>query len=497
MNQIKIQKKLKTHIINMLESILTMAELTVLAKNKGIAVRGISKEELTAFVADKFLEPRQISQIYEDLNEDFQFLLHYLKAQKEPVELKIAIRYLADWKSAQAQGSYYAYIKPADYRGLFSQLKTSLAVNGLIVIIKAADSYSFDSKFERFSLYFPEEFHPFLPPLPIVGVKKDQKEAGNSFEVFAKNMLLCSLGLRLPKDAIEKTITKMISWPQGLPHFRNTALFEAGNYPKRVYSAWREGKTYSHYYEKVDTVNTILYLLEQLPKGEWLELSQIQELVGRFTRFVNCKELQEFLPAVCDDAVSISLFEKMTVSPHTYYRVQADSLALIKNPGNRVTSKEGLSAKQNGSISVDFKQTSVLSLFEILLISDWTPSTEALLCYPSLIKCGKIFRRFSNFSKLRLYEYLSQNSISYKNTFCQIEKDFGKFMIHTNLSIFEITDRTISALLQHTYPESFYPLGDNFFALSESDENEILRFLEKKKYSIKIKDQCSDANVTH
>jgi hypothetical protein len=559
MSQGETQKRLKFHIGYMLENILTKAELGVLARNKGITTGGISKEGLADLIDDKFLDlgqnPDQISRIYENLDTDYQFLLHYLRANNQPMKLEKAIRYLIDWKSAQAKGSYYRSVKTSEYRDFFSQFKTNLAVAGLIVIIEAPESYHSvysNSKFERFSLYLPEEFHPLLPPLAVKGEKRIEKSAeestkksaegktgkstgkgaGNPFEAFAKDVLLCSLGPRnmqglcnpnepaektadekiAPKKIVIEKIIKYISWQQGFLHFQGSPVSDAGEFLQRIYCVWRESKIYCNYPEDVDLVTNLLYLLWGLSQEEWLELSQIQEIFGRLTRVVKLKEVQDMLPALCEEAVSIGLLEKLADSPATSYRLQPGSLALIsgnypatgadngsclvgrvtrpdKNscPAATTMPDEGMKGEKNGSVLVHLNLVSLSSLLELLLISDWTPAADALFCYPSPIKCGKVLREFSRFSKLGIYECLNRISLSYRQTFQIIERDFGKFMIHLDLSIFEIADITISALLQHAFPCRFYPVGGNFFAASKSDENEILRFLEQKKYSVRIK----------
>lgn len=480
MNQ--FEKELKDWTTHMLENILTQAELKALAKNKGIVTKGVSKEGLVKLVLERFFIPDQISKVYEELPTDYQLLLHYLKANKEPLKIERAIEYLQDWENTQSRGFY---TKAMDYRRLFSELKDNLAVKGLVVITEPSYYYSSGSKFERFGFYLPQAFHSSIPPLPVQGKRGDQEGISRSFEGFAKKILLSSLRLQDLKGEIEQKIVKDISWPKGILHFQNSPIFQADKLLRRIYSTWRQSKIYERYSEKIDVVTNLFYIFEGLPEGQWLGLSEIQELFGRLTRLPSLEEIKKRVPVVCDEAVGIGLLERM--GPQTpSYRLQARGLALMNGSVDIARLDEGIYVEKDGSLRVDLNYVSIFPLLEILSISDWMAATDALFCSPSPIKCGKILRKFSNFSKLHLYEYLKGNSIPYRQTFQRVEEDFGKFMIHSRLSIFEVTDITISTLLRHTFPEIFYPVGGNFFAVSEENEGVILKFLEQKRYSVKM-----------
>jgi hypothetical protein len=485
-----IEKELKSHISNMLNNILTQAELKTLARSKGIAVSGLDKDVLVGLVEEKFLSTDLPSEQYKDLAPEYHFLLHYLKANREPIELKRASMYLEDWEVSKSR-EWSPYYGRKEFRRFFTQFKTDLAVKGLIVIMESIKMFSHasDSTFERYSFFLPEAFFPFLLPLRVQGEKKDKKVMPRSFEAFAKNILLSSLGLRNPLGPMEKEIAGSFPWKEGIPYFQGRPIFRPGEYIKHLYTAWAKPNFYDNYPLNLDTAANVFYILEGLPEGEWISLQPLHDFFRRLTRIFHHKETEKILSRVCDEAAAIGLLEKIDTPGVPFYRLHAEGFSLLKGDGEIPLQGNGISLEGNGSLRADIDRISLFALFELLLISDWKPSGNALLFSPSPVKLGKVFRVFSDFSKLGIYEYLTRNSLSYKQAFQKVEKSFGKYMIHSNLSIFEITDVTISALLTHTFPESFIPIGGDFFAVSERNEGEIVKFLDQRKYSIKINTQ--------
>jgi len=425
-----------------------------------------------------------------DYPPEYHFLLHYLKANGGPIELKRAIRYLEDWDVAKSR-EHSPYVERGALRNLFTQFKTDLAVKGMIVIIESSDlSFSsVESKFERFSFYLPEAFLPTIPALPVQGKKGDGKGVSRSFEAFAKNVLLSSLGLRNPANSMEKEMTESFSWKRGIPYVKERPVFRPGDYTRHIYAAWCSRHFYDHYMDKVDIAANVFYIMEGLPEGEWTDLSLLQDSFGRLTRTYNKEKIEGLLHKVCDEAALIGWLEKTDASHAPSYRLHTGGISLIKDPEGISTPVSGISMEDNGSLRVDPRLISLIALFDLLLISEWTPSGDALLFSPSPVKLGKVFRAFSGFSELGIHEYLVNNAISYKQAFQKVESSFGECIIHSNLSIFEIADITISAFLTHTFPETFLPVGGDFFAVSERDEGEIIQFLEQKRYSIRIQGQ--------
>lgn len=477
----------------MLENILTKPELSALAKHKGITAGKLSREGLVSLLAERFFEPERVAGIYDRLTPDYQYLLHFLKVNQKPMELEDAARYFKSWNSIRSLDSLYTYLQAKDYRNIFSQLKEDLVIPGLVILIESSDTGRFSSKFERFKLYLPQGFSALLPPLPIKGEKKAQQGERHSFDDWAKNILLGSVGLGIPKGKADQDIINNLTWVEGLPRFKDQPIFQPFDLLNHIFSAWQEKKVVSHYPKDLFFIPNLIYLLQGLHQGEWLSLAGIEELFGCLTRFINLKEVRKMLPQVCDEAVALGLMERIIDSGGPFYRLQIESLALLQGSLDDTTKDsgltKGLSVKKDDSVLVDPKQVSFFSLFEILLLSNWTqtPMTERLSCSPSMVKCGKVWKELAGFSKLRLFEYFSQKAALFQQVFEKVENDFGKFMIHTDLSFFEIGDITISILLQHTFPETFHPIGGNFFAVARADEIEILNFLAQKKYSVKIK----------
>ncbi len=485
-----IEKELKGHISNMLGNILTQSELKSLARNKGIAVSGLDKDVLMGLVEEKFLTADPFSEQYRSLALEYHFLLHYLKASRKPIELKRASGYLEDWEVLKSR-EWSPYYGRNEFRRFFTKLKTDLALKGMIVIMESKNTFSrsSDSAFERYSFYLPEAFFPFLPPLQVKGERRDSKGIPRSFEAFAKNLLLSCLGLRKPSGPMEKEIAESFFMQNGILYFQDRPIFMPGKYIKHLYTTWCKRNIYSKHSENLDTAANVFHILKELPAGEWIGLSALHDLFQRLTRIYNKKKTGNIISVVCDEAAAIGLLEKIddtTGAPS--YRLNTEGFSLLKekDTGDVPWQGNGISPEENGSLKANIDQVPLFPLFELFLISDWKPSGDALLFYPSLVKLGKVFRVFSDFSKLGIYEYLTRNSLSYKQAFQKVEKSFGKYMIHSSLSIFEITDVTISALLIHTFPESFIPVGGDFFAVSERNEDEIVKFLEQKKHSIKI-----------
>ena len=124
------------------------------------------------------------------------------------------------------------------------------------------------------------------------------------------------------------------------------------------------------------------------------------------------------------------------------------------------------------------KDAYVHLLIEALLLSDWSYRDNYFICRPSLLHLSDFFRDFSHFSRLYLHGFLVENSHSYLQAMQQVEAEFGKFMIHAHLSIFEIRDSIISALLKQRFAGKIYALGGDFWAAAEKDEPEVMRFLQ-------------------
>ncbi|MGA1869464.1 MAG: hypothetical protein ACMUJM_13070 [bacterium] len=485
----KTDKKLETKINDMLGNIFTQADLKSLAKNKGIIVKGIDKSGLVELVVEKFLIPEKIVEVFNDLAPHYQFLLHYLKIHKDPIDLKRAMRYLNNWESAQSRGSFM-WLSAKEYRKSFIQLKNDLAVKGLVIIIQSNHYGSYNSQFERYDFLLPPQFSSLLPPLPIQGVKRDKPTTTYSFELFVKDVILSSIGLKNPKHKMEQKIADHISWREGIAHFHDRPIRRIENLLTAIYSTLRARNVHDYSFYKLDVVTNLFYLLETLPTAEWMSFSKMQELFFQLTCLQDTEKREKILHKVCDEAAVMGLMEKSTDEKESYYRLRRKDCRVARGDTADISVHcEGIATEHDGSLCIDHRRISAFALFEILSISAWEISKDALRCSPSLIKCGKIYRARSDFSSLRLYGYLYDNSSLYKRAFSKVEKNFGKFMLHSNLSIFEIQDVTISALLQHTFPEAFHPVRGNFFAVSEKDEMRILNFLEQKKYSIRISDE--------
>jgi hypothetical protein len=448
----EIEEDIKIHIRNMLENILTLNELKKLAVNKDITVKIPGKEGLIEKISEKFFTNEKFVEFYNLLPISYQLLLHYMRVHQAAMGIRDIKRYI----------NYHD-----DYRKLFSDLKQELAVNGLTVIIERKGCYYYSqSQLERFSFYLSPEFYDILPRLPVKGIKLNEKGTGNSLQDFAKNILLFLLDLKTPERKIDKDITEAIK-----PY---KDKISRDNFIDHLIGGWSK----NNFLYDMDICGYLIYILNNLPDGEWIGLSKLKDFFQQFTMCSHTEKLKGIIAAVCREGVNTGLFEKIEKVDEEYYR--ASSPPSEKPPAS-------VKIEQDGTVSLDVKETPVAVILDMLEISDWKYADNKFIFTPSLLKLGKIYREKSGFSSL-LVNYLKDITKKYKEAFLYVEKEYGKIMVHSGLAIFEINDITVSALLEHNFSDIFHRLEGNFFAAAKKDEETICNFLNQKKYSIRVKE---------
>lgn len=439
----------KSDIRYMAEKIFTVNELKILARNLGINIKGLKKEGLIEKIIEKYPDREKFIHFYEELPREYKMFLHYIAIHGGAMEL------------AEINEHFnYAY----DYRSLFSVMKEIFVLKGLLLISEKTSSYTYRmSHLERYSLYIPMDIYSLPCPFPVQGDRMDRAGMSNSFDNFEKHIFLCMIGLRKTTNEREEKILQNIKvFVEQKVEFTFERAIDF-----TFVSAW---------YINYNMWYSVFYILKGLKDKEWLNVSSLKKILSDFIRHEHKVDLYSFLSDLCEEGFKYGFLEKLSSEKENYYRcARCEEVKIAEG---------GVIEKEEGLI-VDPEKVPFELLREITIISNFTFENNIFTFTPSRIKLGKIFRNKKEFSFafMNIYE---QHPL-YKNSFDYVKNNYGKVMIHSGMSILEIKDITVSALVKHNFPDIFYPLGGNFFAVSGQDEEKINQFLVKKKYSIRIR----------
>ena len=433
----------------MAENVLTVNELKTLARNLGVNIKGLKKEGLIQKIIDTYPDREKFIHFYEELPREHKMFLHYVAIHGGAMRLAEI-------------NDFFNYA--SDYRALFSVMKEIFVVKGLLLVREKTSSYTYRmSQLERYSLYIPVDIYSLPCPFPVKGETMDKTGFSNSFDRFKKHILLCMIGLKETENEREENIV------QNIKAFREKKV-------KITFDRVIETTFVNDWFINHNMWYSVFCILNGLGDEEWISLSSLKKILSDFIRSGKEEDLYSFLPDLCEEGFKYGFLKKLTSEKESYYRrIGCEELKIAEG---------GVTENQEGLI-VDPQKVPFDLLWEITIISDFTFENNLLNFTPSRIKLGKLFRNNKEFSFA--FKHIYESSPFYKNSFDYVKNNYGKVMIHSEMSILEIKDITVSIMLKHNFPDIFYSLGGNFFAVAGQDEEKIRQFLVQKKYSIRIR----------
>ena len=457
---------------NMCSRDLSNADMKAICKYRGFSEKEASSRALfeNFFLSDSGVEKALVS-----LRDEEIWILHLLNLLEEPVDITFFERI---YESAASTGWYSTFTQ--EYQNVFKQVKSSLVRKGILIMAEDESTRFYQTaKIERWRFAFPRELERFLPPLfqsaktlketedtknnilrqVIVGIAKDGK--GHPLCPNKKFTLSLSNG-ELQIGEREFRIKYLMQWQRACWRASLPGTKEAGSSIEKKY---------------VSPVKAVTYALSQLKPDEWVSPDRLSGLMKVF-----CGKKHPDPGTVCEKGRQWGCLAGQESNRKHYYRLpspQYDEEISTTDPGSYLQIDENRS-----ETTVDLETVPYDSLELIARIGNLTIEKGRMSVSPNIVRLGNLPEQMRRNDLMR---WLGKHSSVFQRALEEVEKRWGKYIVHDNLIIAEIKDLSLKVSIQKllSNPGEIVVLQGDYIAFPIDQLSAVEKLAAKSGYVIK------------
>jgi hypothetical protein len=456
----------------MCHNVLSAADIRAIGKNRGFSAKEIATP---ALLANFYLSPIGVEAALRSLSREEITFLYFLKEHGREIGIAPFARVYGD---ASVGKKWYHGTFTQKYGDTLRQVKKSLVRKG--VLLMADQGYGGNTKMERWRFRFPPEFEAYLPPLLPDATLLEAP--GDYRKEVARSKLLEITGRRrggppckAPSYAwqCKDGVLLMGSEPysvQRLEAWQNVCWQMSIPGKRRV---WSPQETASDKAKIYTSIQAAVLALSQLGPAEWVSP---QQLAPVFKVFCNRGVLGE---DVCEAGWDAGRLARQEVDGRMLYR-PAPALsapASDLNPANYLQSPTG------HFLEIDLETVPYQALAELNQLAYLEVIDQRLLAKPNFIIAGRAPASVRNGS---LAQWLRSNALGFRQMFEQLDKRWGKQIIHENLMLARVKDLSLKVRIEKSLgAKGVVSLSDDFIAFPVGLTSKVRRIVSQADFAVK------------
>jgi len=458
----------------------TSADFQAVCRNRGFPVKAAGSPKL---LENLLLSEMGLAAAFEALTRDEVVLLHLLRSHSRPVDLPFFHRvYGADEQA-------WTRTFTEKYKETFKKVRDSLIRRGVLFFAdRGEDPVARKPKLERLQFLFPEEFQTFLPPLfsevlkaPGPGLVNDSALRGKLMELLGasesgfppsseKAGAFSIEAGELHFDCRKLTTEHLFRWQRAawaahLPKSEETKKVPpwSRDYPLQ----W-----------SMDVVEAVMYAASELEPGEWFEPASLASILKVFCHGRDIRDADEFRHEVCDLGWRWGCLARAEVGGRTCYRSSeaAEAEAVVQLKGWFLPdSRDG--------VAINPARIPLRGLEEVARVSRFAAVQASLHARPDPVKIGRIIKRVD---REPVALWLRENVAAFGRAFGEVERKWGKQVVHENLLVAEVQDLSLRVSIEKAFSQSgLVSLPNGFLAFPPALRPEIETLVRKNGYVVK------------
>lgn len=458
------------------------ADFQAVCRSRGFSVKAAGSPKL---LENLLLSEAGLAAALKALTRDEVVLLHLLKSHSRAVDLPFFHRVHGAGERA------WTRTFTEKYKETFKKVRASLIRRGVLFFAdKGEDPSERKPKLERLLFLFPEEFHPFLPPLLTGVLKKPGTGDVNDSALRGKLMELLdtsrsglspsseqsgAFGIEageLRFDRKELRTNHLFRWQKATW----AALLPKSGKEKKV-PPWSRDDAL-HW--SMEIVEAVMYAASGLEPGEWLEPASLAPILEIFCHGRDVGDSDEFRHEVCNLGWRRGCLAKAEIGGRTCYR---SSEAAETEAGAALQPKSWFLPDPGDGVVIDPARISFRGLEEVARVSRFAAAQGSLHARPDPVKIGRIVK---SVDRGPVAPWLRENVAAFGRAFEDAEKKWGKHVVHENLLVAEVRDLSLRVSIEKAFSESgLVSLPNGFLAYPPGLRPEIEALVLKNGYVVK------------
>lgn len=452
---------------------LTIPSLKKLANNKGISKKDCrSKSDLiNKLLPDINKVPIDIHRLHESLNEEDQNLINYLliKNQKSSI---------SDILHAISPNNAWGRCNMKTIRGILERVVPT----GLVFFSPPSAYYS-SYKEGHYEFYMPDHIRKVLITYIIKPFDKSPDEKSikqQSTEKIMRNILLNkmdkNIGMKVPEtiNKISEAIEKDIE----INHFGIHSDYRK-RYIKDVEDLFKTmiAIALSHLSEKE---RKLYGFISDFSAGVWLNEQDVWDTLNKFS-----KKSDEYTSKINTRLQNLGLISTGKYNEEHIIKINPAVLkSKIKNVyANNEKDKTHIEYSK-------LKKLNIKELFIILRYFNLTKTEKDIKLEISLPKIGYALNHDENIKSMKKEVEKIGISKQVEHELNKIDKSYGNFLLHNNLSIYEIKDPSIIFKLERSKMVNSHEivyLENKYLLIPKRERKKVEEFIRRSDFVIKSK----------
>lgn len=447
---------------DMCREALSEADIKAIGRARGFSAKETSSR---ANFESIFLSHIGLDSVFATLSKYEIAVLHLLKYKDEEVDTAF---FQQLYGKSDEKNHYYFETYTARYKDVFSKVKSSLIRKGVILMAEHKNMWNSSAKMERWRFRFPKEFEKFLPsPLDSTSFFETPGQINDNA---LRNKIL-----EVTKDKkcnAEKENQKDILTVSESELSIGEHKFSVSYLRQWQRKNWREALGLKKAKDTISPLETILYSFSQLKPNEWCLPEDLKSILNIFSKITPSN-----IDKICASGWDWGCISRHTANGKTYYRPTEEKVEKEIDPGRYLTPKD------DNSIIIDLQTIPYGNLELISQISGMKIQNSRLMCYPDLIKIGKATDRVC---RQPLYQWLKNNSQTFKKAIETVYKRRGKQIVHENLLIARINDLSLKVKIEKSFPGQgkLVSLSEEYIAFTADILKDIEKIVKKSGHVV-------------
>ena len=400
----------------------------------------------------------------DSLSQKEVIMLHFLTALEEPVDISAFTRI------SDTEGYRYGTFTQR-YQKVFKDIKQRFIRKGLLVFYTDQSLTGNKTRMERIRLCVPVEFREHLPGMFACSLKSDQQGIISKDRI---QRLLTDIG-RLNGKSLEDELSFGID-QNGCLRIGGRSFSIAG-LEQWQYRQWKNDAAkdmgIASYEYSFDCLTALKLLFSSLNLDEWIDPEQLKPALDIFCNFKKKPDIHR----LCRLGWELGVLKKATFDIGTCYRMSR----FMDEPLGDILEESYVTDQEKACI--DFKKIPLTLLARLSKIARFRVENKKIHSTPDLVMMGRQLNEIRNTPQFfRLINHLSE----FKDLFQQLEKNWGKEIIHSNLMIAQIKHIGLKASLEQAFsnePVLFLP--DGFIAFPKGMTANIEKAVIQNGFAVK------------
>ncbi|HEY52206.1 MAG TPA: hypothetical protein G4N94_01980 [Caldilineae bacterium] len=456
----------------MCHNVLSAADIKAIGKSRGFSAKEIATP---ALLANFFLSPIGVQTALQSLSREEVAFLYFLKEHGQEIGIAPFSRIYGD---ASTGKKWYHGTFTQRYQHTLRQVKKALVRKGVLLMAEQVNGG--DTKMERWRFRFPPEFEAFLPPLLFDAIALEAP--GDYQEDVVRTKLLKITAGRSAKPTLDPI---QYAWKfkdgalfmglepysvQRLEAWQNACWQASIPGKKRV---WSPQETASDKARVYTSIQATVYALAQLGPSEW---ASPQQLTPVFKVFCNRDALGE---DVCEAGWRWGRLARQEVDGRMLYRLAP----ALSAPASELDPASYLRSPTGHFLEIDLETIPYQALAELNQLTHLEVIEQRLLAKPNFITAGRAPASVRNGP---LAQWLRSNASGFKQMFEQLDKRWGKQIIHENLMLARVKDLSLKVRIEKSLgTKGVVSLSDEFIAFPVGLAPKVRRIVGQADFAVK------------